>query len=340
MMAKYRGYRANDPEETRRGAQNQGDYDKPIKGNVKTWTPPEGRSRIRILPRTWEDEGGKWPRHWSIEVFIHYQIGADNAAYMCLDKMGKGPCPICEERARLALEGDEEGAKELRWTKSRLVWILDRKNPDDQAMVWKMPVRSIYSEICDRSNDPETGKLLPIDEPEEGYDITFRRQGKQMMNTNYSSVEIARTPSSISDDDNEYNSILDFIEANPLPDQLVFYDYDYISKVFSGRVSSRDKDEDSAPPPRSRRNRRASAEEGEEPEEADDVEDEVDDTPPPRSRRKVREEKPSAKDIQAKAVDSLLDEIDEPEDNEEDEPKKDLKDEVSSGLRRRRRQKA
>jgi hypothetical protein len=244
-------------------------------------------------------------------------------------------CPICEERSRLALEGDEEGAQELKVSKHRLVWIVDRKNPEDGPAVWKMPVKSVYAEICDRCDDPDTGEVLKIDHADDGYDVQFRRAGKTKNNTSYSSVEICRNSSSVSDDDEEYNRILDAIEDQPLPSLLNYYDYDYIATVFSGRSPSAsipaEEPDDDSPPPKSRRQRRTVAE----------VEPE-DDSPPPKSRRGRKvETKSDAAELQAAAAESVLEDIDDPgEEPEADEPHKDLKDEVSSGLKRRRRQRA
>jgi len=302
----YAGYRDNDPNETRRGAQKRGGgFDNPLEGDVRVWTPSEGKHTIRILPRTWEGD----PKHWAYEAFFHYSIGPDNASYFCLDRMKNEACPICEERAKLAADGDEDGAQQIRPVLTKLCYIIDRRAEDEGPMIWKMPAASVHSEICDRSEDSSTGELLKIDHPDDGYDITFKREGT-MLTTRYKSVDIARNPSALSDNDDDYNDWLDKIEAQPIPSLFKFYDYDYILRVFGGKAASskaRGRDDD------------------------DDDEDDEEDTPPPRTRRS--RSRPAAED-ERKIED--LDEDDE-DDEDEDEAPADLRTSVDKGLRRRRR---
>jgi len=70
---------------------------------------------------------------------------------------------------------------------------------------------------------------LYVDDPDEGYDVTISREG-QGERTRYS-VKIARHPSAVELRD----ECIDLLEENPLPDTLIFFDYDYIAKVFSGK---------------------------------------------------------------------------------------------------------
>jgi len=46
--------------------------------------------------------------YYGLPLEIHYRIGAAGDAFLCLERMFKEPCPICEERNRLYEKGDVE----------------------------------------------------------------------------------------------------------------------------------------------------------------------------------------------------------------------------------------
>ena len=296
-------YRENDPATAEKHASGGGDYDTPFLSHIKLWKPSEGKNRIRILPRTWEDGDG--PAHWAFPVYIHYKVGPDNGAFLCPQKMGQGPCPICEERAEYAARGDEEGAKALRPSFAFATWIIDRKNPGDGPQIFRMPAQKIEQEICSVSRD-DKGATLKIDHPDAGYDVMFQRSGS-LDRTQYTGVQVARTESSLSDDDDEYNDWLDFIEDNPIPETFNFYSYEYIARAF-GKISAagstpevEEEEEEEEIETRSRRRRRArtsvdeidepegsSSEESEEEEPVDLREDEDDGMPSRTRRRRTR----------------------------------------------------
>src|SRR6188474_3791960 len=106
-------YRSNDADSARKASVAGGDFDSIFDSKVKSFRPGEGKHRIRILPRTWADEDG--PRHWGYEIFVHFNVGPDNSAYLCLSKMKGEDCPICNERTELSrtakTEEEEEAAK-------------------------------------------------------------------------------------------------------------------------------------------------------------------------------------------------------------------------------------
>jgi len=271
-------YRESDPKDQKRASSGSGSFDGPTKSEFRNFKPAEGKNRIRILPRTWDDESG--PRHWGYEVYIHYGVGADNAAYLCLQKMKGERCPICVERNQLANDGDEEAAKSPRANKSILCWIIDRKNESEGPLIWKMPTTKVHNEICLRSDDTETGEMLKVDHPDKGFDISFTKEGSRK-NTSYSGVAIARKSSPLAEDDRDADEWLAFIQDNPIPDCLQFYDADYLEKVLGGQVSKkdRDEDEDEEDDEKPRRSRRSK-----------DADDEEDDEPPPRSKRRIRDD--------------------------------------------------
>ncbi len=318
-------YRENDPDIAQRHAESKGDYDRPVSDKFGQFKAKDGKNRIRILPRTWSAEDG--PAHWAYPLWIHYEVGPDNAAYPCPKKMGKGDCPMCEEQARLASDGDTEGAKQLRPSLTMLCWVIDRNNEDKGPLIFRMPAKKLEGPICDLSRDEETGERLVIDHPEDGYDITFTRTGTGRTSTDYSAAAIARKPSYLSEDEAEAEEWLALIDKNPLPSCVNEFDYDYLSSIFSGKKSSKraEEDEEESPPPRSRRSR-ASETAGEDDEppvksknrraptepEEDDEEDEDDEVPASNSKPRRR--------LDQEAVDAIDDPDEELDEDEAPEP--------------------
>lgn len=227
-------YRARDPEAAKRRSEGGGrDFDSFIKRDVTTYKVHDGDNSVRILPPTWDDA-----QHWGLDVYVHYEIGPDKDSYLCLHKMKGEPCPICEERRQAAKDGDEEYAKSLEPVKRVLMYVLDRKAEKDGIKAWAAPM-SIDRDILKVSIDKRGGELLPIDHPEDGYDVDFERTGKGR-NTKYVGLSIARRSSPLDNDE-----ALDFAVANPLPTILQYYDYEHIAKVFGGggaSSGSRDRD--------------------------------------------------------------------------------------------------
>jgi hypothetical protein len=225
------------------------------------WKPKEGENCVRILKDTWEDVD-TWGDNWDIQVFVHFSVGPDNAAYLCLDKMKGEICPVCEMWRRTT---NEEEKRALRPSERRLVWVIDRNNEKAGPQVWSQ-APTLFKDIVGRSVDKKTNTLIKIDDLAKGYDVIFIREGTQL-NTKYSQVEVLREATPIHNDPNRAQRWKRYIEDNPLPDVLEYYDAAYIKKIMFGqgvadeeeeerprrpRTPIRDADEAVAPPPRPR----------------------------------------------------------------------------------------
>jgi hypothetical protein len=195
-----------------------------LKDRVSVWKPADGENCIRILPPTWEDS-----QHYGIDIFMHYGIGPDNSAFLDLNRMKGEPDPVSEAYDRAMAEGDDEYAKSLRSVKRVLVYLIDRDKPKDGPQMWAMPW-TVDKEISTQSIDSRSREILYIDDPDEGYDVYINREG-QGERTKYS-VKIARNPSPVELED----SWVEMLEENPLPECLIFYDYNHIKKVFTGKA--------------------------------------------------------------------------------------------------------
>lgn len=264
----YRGGDRTVESVVRRSKQSGSSYDSYINPDIPFFKPREGECSVRILPRLYEDDKeaeaaiARWGDGWEIGVHMHRNVGPDNATYLCLDKMQGTTCPVCEAK-RQASDPDEADALRVQWR--ALCWVIDRDNEKAGPQVWSMPI-SLFRDINARSVDKKTGKPILIDDPEEGYDLIFNREG-QKKRTKYVQVEVSRDPTPIHDDERQQERWLSYIADNALPDILNFYDAAHIESILFGRAD-REEDEDD------RRGRRASRRGRDDDRETDEEEEE------------------------------------------------------------------
>lgn len=267
----------------KRATQSGGQFDRIFKEQFSVAKISEGDHQWRILPPTWPSA-----EHWGMDVFLHYGIGPDQQSYLCAEKMNGEPCPICEERQKADRDGDKDYAKQLNTSKRVVVWAVNRNAKGEGPVLWSMPY-TLDKDISKLCIDKETGEVLAIDDPDDGFDIEFNKEGAKLQ-TRYTAVAIARKTTPLARDEEVMDTWLQFAVENPLPDALNYFDYDHIQSVFAGgHVASDDAEEKTIP---ARRSRKAAAETEDE---EVGVEDEVEDKLPrhhnqPKYGKKAAEE--------------------------------------------------
>lgn len=336
MVFKYSATRQTE-EVVRKSKQSSGGYDSWLSPDATFLKIDEGQNEIRILPPTWAldfrdllaegldnglgrdkamaaaakkypeqaEEFKRWGDGWEITVFIHRNVGPDNGTYLCLDKMLGEPCPVCEARR----DADEEEADKLKVQSRIVAWIIDRKRASAGPQVGSLPL-TLTRDINGRSVDKKSSGVILIDDPYEGYDVTFTREGSDLR-TKYTQVDISRDPSPVSDDKKKMEQWLQFIEDHPLPELLVYHDAEHIEKVLFGKTERRGKDKEEVEEARatSRSSRRApAAEPDEEPEatarssrraRAADPEPESEPEPEAETPRRSRRAPPPEEEVEA-----------------------------------------
>ena len=233
----------------KRASQSGSDYQGIYVEDVEVYTTRKGENSIRILPPTWDDAS-----HYGIDVWVHNQVGPGNATVLCLTKMKNKTCSICEEVAKLSSRGNEEEAKELKAKKRVLIYLIDRKDEEKGPQVWAMPW-GVDQDIAKLSKDKDTGEVYWVDDPNEGYDLHFDREGEKIL-TKYVGVVLARRPSKVAK--KHITAITDF----PLPEVLRWRTSKEILDLYTGgsrdeeevRRPSRARDEEEPPPRRRARN--------------------------------------------------------------------------------------
>lgn len=258
----------------KRAEQDSGAFDSIFKSGIDTWRAKVGDNLIRFIPPTWED-----PDHYGHDVWVHSYIGADSGSYLCPKKMLNKACPICQAQKEAADAGDTEEAKALKATKKVAAWIIDRDddNPTPQVYLMSWTMDRDIAALC---HNKRTGKVLMIDHPDNGYDVTIKRAGAGLK-TRYFGMAIDRDPSPMMDTQKETNAIMEYVDENPIPSTLLYKSADYLQSVVDGTAAKKDPDADEEDRPSARRRKPAEDEAGE------------DDRPTTRRRAAAEDDEPA-----------------------------------------------
>jgi hypothetical protein len=331
-----------------------GSFDSYIKSKFKRYKVRDGKNLIRILPPTWE--GAK---HYGFDIHVNYGIGVDNQSYLSISKMKQlypdlkqlesAKDPIAEARREAEADGDEKTAKALQPRHRILMWVIDRLDEDEGPQLWDAPF-TLDKDFCNLSLDEDTKEAIFVDDPEEGCDIRFYKEGTGMTTKYPASKMKLQAKSPIHDDEKLQDDWLEFVAENPVPDCLEYHDYAHISEVFDGHVRV-DKDDDDEKPARGKRDRAADDDEDEpkprrraalkpDPEDEDEPEEKTkrrrpdpdDDEPEEKPRRRAAakpepeddaEDEPEEKPKRRRAVADPED-----EDEPEEKPKQSIRDKL------------
>lgn len=339
MVSKFKYKERTEDDVKKRATQTGGSFDSYLQDIVQFVKVAEGENVYRILPPTWNTK--IWGNNWCIDIWIHRNVGPDNGTYLCPKKMGEQlgmgeqlskqdcDCPICEAVAGMDPEDDEKTIRDLKVKQERLAYIIDRDAPKDGVKVWRFGW-NLEKKLQLRSQNKKTGRVLPIDDPDNGYDISFRREGKGL-NTQYINESVEHESSPLFENEARYNKTIDFITENPLPDMLILHDAEYLDKIYRGKKGSkkdREEDEDEKEERGSRRSVRTKEDEDEKPsrrgkENTDEPEEEEE---KPRSHRSSKDEEEEESESSTRRKSSSKDTAGgrtrkEPEEEEEEEPK-------------------
>lgn len=229
---KYKKRSAEDLD--RRTNQSNNKFDTVLVKEAKFFKPKDGDNNIRILPPTWDGAN-----HYGFDLHVHYQIGPDKGSFVCVNEtFGKHDCVICKERFKASANGDEEYAKSLKPSRRVAVYLIDRDKEEEGPKIWPMPW-TVDEDIASRSKSKKTGQIYNVDDPDEGYDISFQKKGKGVT-TKYETIDLDRESSDLGENGDDW---LDYIVNNPLPSMLDIKDQSYIQNVFTGGFNKDDQED-------------------------------------------------------------------------------------------------
>jgi hypothetical protein len=176
----------------------QGGYGIPRKWYVKSevldkigrkqYKAGEGDNFLAIIPPPNPD------KYFGLKIFVHYNIGPNNDAYLCKKMMKGEKCPLCERREQLkAVEAEESLVKALSCFPPRyLFWVVNMKTPETEGegvQLYDAP-QTINDEILGLSRNKRTHEMLDISDPDKGKVLVFERKGLKALNTEYKAFSL------------------------------------------------------------------------------------------------------------------------------------------------------
>ncbi len=167
------------------------DTDKLAKSGVTQFKAEVGDNFIRIIPPV-------DPKvFWAKIVYIHRNIGANGATFLCLKKMFNMACPICEMVNKMKEDDPEDERIIALLPKMRyLMFVYDVRDEDSinkGLRWWDVPVSKtcpIVESIKSLSKDRRTQSVIDVSDPVEGRDIEFTRKGTGQLNTAYEAFKL------------------------------------------------------------------------------------------------------------------------------------------------------
>lgn len=182
-------------------------------GKRVTWTAPEGKTVIRIVPNK------KNPDFPFEEVKMHFDFGG--TTYVSPLTWGD-PDPIMEFAEDLQRKANMENDKEM-WKQGKklepsnryYVPILVRGQEEEGVKWWAVGI-NLYKEILEYYLDEDYGDLS---DPKEGRDITVTREGKGRLDTKYTikvkpSATVLTTDKEILESIKEQPDVMECFEGN------------------------------------------------------------------------------------------------------------------------------
>lgn len=258
-------------------------------GGSDFWNPPDGESRIRVMPPATEDLDDFWFR-----TATHFNVGPDERSVPCPSESGiRDSCFLCRLGKRLG-RGDEDEQAEAEDIGARprfLISIVDYSDPESGVQVWPCPVTVFRQLKKFRLNEDEYGDMTDL---ANGYDIIVERSGSGI-NTKYDATPARKNSVFPTKEllDHRVESVAELFQALKdeelelpvLAEAQTFLEDDEMERVYKGvsggrtRTESSEGDDD--------------GDKTEETEPTDDAEevaegDEVEEKPPKRKRRSER----------------------------------------------------
>jgi hypothetical protein len=177
---------------------------------------------------------------YMVECWVHTNIGPSKSMILCPAKNYGKPCPICEEIEALVDEGKEYDDYAQIAPKRRCVYNIVCSDSEKEfkkgVQIWEVSHKYSEKLIQSAAKAPRGGGIVPFSDPDVGKSIAF-----EVLNDTYRTIQghkLVDREEPISED------IL--AKALVLDQLLLLHTYDEIVKIFSGSISERKEEKESA----------------------------------------------------------------------------------------------
>lgn len=163
------------------------------------------------------------------ELFIHRNVGLDNAMVVCPNRSYERPCPICEQVSYLlknGLEYEDEAVKSIIAKKQVIYNIMCYDTPEEEnkgIQVWPIAHWNSEKNLDAISRKSTRGGAICFSDLEVGKSVAFVREGSDMT-TRYGGYRFV---------DRDYTYPDDLLEKTYVLDELFeVYSYEKIKEMF------------------------------------------------------------------------------------------------------------
>lgn len=236
----YKGYKRPSAESIKeRSNRKSGGFDSIWKNNVPRFMYEKGKNPLRICPPTFQPNEAD---HHFMQVWVHPRQGSDFSDYLCLKKMLKKPCAFCDAQAAAMKDDDADEVKKFKPSEQWVGWVLARDAEDDPDDAKAFKTSFTQDRNLSALSQSSKGGVVYVADPDNGYDINIIRKGSGL-NTEYL-ISIDRESTPLLESPKAQKKLLDWLNANPINEQLEFKNYEYQEQIIKGVVEDKDEDLD------------------------------------------------------------------------------------------------
>lgn len=185
------------------------------------FVPHDGENKIRFVrPLEFEELN-----YYGLEVHFHREVGPNKDYFLCMNRMAKKKCYICEQQTSDLWDMNRDLAKSLYPDVRFLFWILDLNSDEpEKLLLWSCP-KTLAENIMAQSHRKSSDTYIDISHPTTGIPIFFDRAGKGLQ-TKYTGIQLDDKPTTLPDEILE-----DMVE---LSDVLIVPTYEEIKASYEG----------------------------------------------------------------------------------------------------------
>jgi hypothetical protein len=212
-----------------------------IPDGVELFVPKEKSFRLDIiLYEAGEGNPCCEPGEWYYErTYYTHRVGPDNKYMVCPAKTASKPCPVCEERARIAKDpdGDEDQLKALRPSQRQLWLVRDRDDEDAGVKLFDFSFWNFGRNLDDlrKEADDDEEHISDFDDPDAGAVLRVKFRESSGYGLEAFAIDFRPRPKGIDPKLMEHGICLD--------DILVIPEYDALKNLFF-QIDEEDEEEE------------------------------------------------------------------------------------------------
>jgi len=172
------------------GSRNQGGARKGIldwgkhEGEVKFYKPKEGNNKIDIIPYTIASANHPLVKRgtlkvgdldYTLDIWVHKNIGPSESDAVCLKKNYGKSCPICDQADEYRMAGKKEEFDAYKAKRRVFYNIRDVMKPDEGMMVLEQSHFLFEKELIEEAKNSADGDgIIDFADPDNGKTVKFR----------------------------------------------------------------------------------------------------------------------------------------------------------------------